>query len=129
MKRHLTIAAAIGLTFASSVAIAGGADTDDSNTILACAKNSNGQLRIVDDHDDCRRSEYAISWNTEGPAGPIGAQGDPGPQGDQGDPGPQGDQGDPGPQGDQGDPGPQGDQGDPGPQGDQGDPGPTGRPG
>ncbi len=79
-------------SLASSVALAGGDNSQDT-TILACAKNNNGQLRIVDDLDDCQNSEYAISWNLEGPPGPQGDQGDPGVAGE---PGPEGDQGDPG---------------------------------
>ena len=82
MKRYLAVFTVIVLAFASSVAIA-----SDDNTILACVKNWNGQLRIVDSFDDCRRWEHEVSWNSEGPMGPAGPQGEPGVPGPQGDPG------------------------------------------
>jgi hypothetical protein len=43
-------------------------------TIHACAQKENGQLRVVEDPDDCRPSEIALSWNdddAEPPAPPI----------------------------------------------------------
>ena len=122
MRRYVTAAAAIGLALASSVALAGG-DTNEDTVILACAKNNNGQLRIVDDQDDCKNSEYPVSWNAEGPAGPIGPQGQPGP------PGPQGETGEPGVKGETGDQGIQGERGTPGPQGEPGEQGIQGVPG
>lgn len=73
-----------------------------------------GQVRLVDDGEQCKKGETAIAWNQEGPPGEPGPPGPPGPEGKQGE------KGDPGP------PGPQGPQG---PKGDKGDPGPPGPPG
>ena len=58
--------------------------------INACAKDSNGSLRIVSSADDCRNNETFLSWNIVGPQGEQGPQGEPGPQGEQG---PQGEPG------------------------------------
>jgi cysteine-rich repeat protein len=103
--------------------------------IYGCYKKQNGQLRIVNNPNDCRPSEVAISWNLvgpkgdkgdpgpQGPQGEIGPQGPPGPQGEQG---PQGTEGPQGPQGTEGLQGPQGEKGPQGPQGQQGAPGATG---
>jgi hypothetical protein len=110
-------------------------DDEGSRRIHACVSRSKGTVRVVDEHSDCARGEYALAWNIEGeqgPPGPAGPQGDTGSQGPQGDVGPQGPQGETGPQGDagpqgpQGDVGPQGPQGETGPQGPQGDVGPQG---
>ncbi len=73
MNRRGRIALAVGL--ASTVAVIGGvtvsatAETDADATISACAKQTNGGLRLA---DECRRSEVPVSWNVEGPAGPPG---------------------------------------------------------
>jgi hypothetical protein len=61
-----------------------------------------GNVRIVDEPDDCRRTEDPLSWNRQGPAGAAGAAGPQGETGLQGEAGPQGEpgaQGEPGPQG------------------------------
>ncbi len=87
--------------------------------ILACADRQ-GDVRIVDSHDDCRRNETPVRWNVQGPEGPRGAVG---PQGPQGPSGPQGERGAAGPQGEQG---PQGEPGAAGAQGPQGTQGPAG---
>jgi hypothetical protein len=91
--------------------------------VRACA-DKQGDLRIVDSHDECRRNETPVQWNVRGPQGPrgeIGPQGVPGQPGIQG---PQGDRGPIGPEGPKGEPGEQGPQGDVGPQGAQGPAGP-----
>jgi Collagen triple helix repeat (20 copies) len=88
--------------------------------ILACADRQ-GDLRIVESHEECRRNETPVRWNVRGPQGPrgeIGPQGLPGPRGEQG---PQGEQGPAGPQGPAGEPGPKGETG---PQGARGPAGP-----
>ena len=100
-----------------------------SAVLNACVSNTNGYLRIVASADDCRNSEYHISWNIQGipgPEGPQGLQGDAGPQGEQGEPGPKGDIGLTGPQGPQGPQGETGAQGPQGVQGEQGEAGPQG---
>jgi hypothetical protein len=58
-------------------------------SIHACAKKSNGALRLA---HRCRKSEHAVTWNARGPAGspgPRGATGASGATGPQGPPGTQ----------------------------------------
>lgn len=103
-----------------SFALMGNRGWCEDDVIDACYNGNNGQLRIVDEPDECRPSEEAISWNIEGPQGETGPQGLEGPAGSQGEIGPEG------PAGPQGPEGPQGPQGDTGPQGPQGEVGPVG---
>lgn len=49
-----------------------------ADTINACAKQSNGKLRLVADLGQCRSNEAPISWESQGPQGPAGPQGPPG---------------------------------------------------
>ena len=114
------------------------ASESPSPTIHACVQRDSGQVRIIAANERCRRSESALDWNAEGPAGPSGAAGGNGPAGPKGDPGPKGDtgsKGDPGLKGDPGAAGPAGadgpagaagTQGEMGPMGPQGDTGPAG---
>jgi hypothetical protein len=115
--RKPTPGAVIGLV-ALVAALAGGAYAaipGDDGTIHACyaTKNglllgiphSKGDLRAVDAAEDCRSYEKAVSWNQEGPQGPVGPAG---PRGPQGDPGPKGDPGPPGATGPAGPVGPSG---------------------
>jgi hypothetical protein len=93
-----------------------------NNTIYACV-NRNGDARIVDPTEECRRQETLVRWNVVGPQGPAGApgpQGPAGPQGLQGVAGPQGTIGPTGATGQTGSVGPQGPKGDTGAQGPQG---------
>ena len=64
--------------------------------IRACA-DKQGDLRIVDSHDECRRNETPVRWNVRGEQGPIGPQGPAGQPGPQGETGPQGARGPAGP--------------------------------
>jgi hypothetical protein len=73
-----------------------------SAVIRACAANATGQLRIVGDAEDCRRTETLVRWNMRGPKGDKGDTGDRGPRGLPGPTGPQGPQGAPGPPGNDG---------------------------
>lgn len=45
---------------------------DDGNTIHACKKNQSGDVRLVDDADQCKPSETLVEWGVQGPAGPSG---------------------------------------------------------
>jgi hypothetical protein len=81
--------------------------------LLACA-NRQGDLRLVDSHDECRKNEIPVQWSVRGPQGP---QGPVGPQGMTGEQGPQGEQGAQGAQGPAGPEGPQGPEGARGPAG------------
>src|SRR5580765_1931216 len=67
----------------------------NNNTIYACVTRD-GDARIVDFNEQCRRHETRLHWNVVGPQGPAGATG---PQGATGPAGPQGAQGVVGPQG------------------------------
>jgi hypothetical protein len=71
-------AVAVGLLAAvvlAGVAYAGIAVLSQSSVITACKRNSTGAARIVDDASQCRSSETALSWNTEGLPGPPGPPG------------------------------------------------------
>jgi len=46
-----------------------------SGLLVACAKTSNGDLRLVAAASDCTRYERAVSWNVQGPAGQAGPRG------------------------------------------------------
>jgi len=116
-------------TAASSLCYAGNATLSATTSVIAgeilygCYKKENGQLRLVNNTDQCLPSEMSISWNQKGAPGP---QGSAGPAGSQGPVGLQGSAGPPGPvglQGPMGLPGPVGIQG---PMGQQGPAGPTG---
>lgn len=91
---------------ALAVAVGGGtyaaAADPDEGVIHACAKSRIGQLRVVPVGEECRSSEFAMSWNERGATGPQGDPGPAGPEGERGHPGPAG------PQGDKGDAGPSG---------------------
>src|SRR5262249_49727039 len=84
-------------------------------TIHACVDDKSGAVRIVNDGDDCRSKEHAVSWNRRGPAGPAGAVGPAGPigptgaAGERGAPGPGGHEGPVRPQRPPGAPGAAGD--------------------
>jgi hypothetical protein len=127
----LAAVAAIGVT----AAVAYAAVPSANGVINACYRangGDQGQVRLVDDADDCRRNEKHISWNQVGPRGPKGEKGDTGAQGPKGDTGSQGPRGETGPQGLRGLQGEKGDTGaagPAGPQGLQGDKGETGAPG
>jgi hypothetical protein len=80
--------------------------------IFGCYQKNNGQLRIVQNANECRPSEKFIQWNDEvglqGPTGPQGPQGPVGAKGDTGAQGPVGPTGSTGVQGSQGPIGPEG---------------------
>ncbi len=91
-----------------------------------------GQVRIIDQDDQCGRNEALLVWSVtgpQGPAGPGGPQGPAGPQGVTGATGPQGPAGPIGATGPKGDTGAQGATGAQGPQGPAGPTGPAGRAG
>ena len=81
-----TSAAATGILV---LLVAGGgyAIAAGGSTMHACAKKSNGALRLA---GKCKKSEKAVSWNVTGPQGTQGPQGSQGSQGPQGPQGPQG---------------------------------------
>ncbi len=149
--RVLRLALIVGVTLgaAAGAAYAVSANQPSTTTINAC-RGPLGLLRVVNDPNDCRHGEQAISWNVQGPkgdpgpAGPAGPAGAKGAKGDTGATGPKGDTGATGPMGVAGPigpigpagldgvagavgpPGPAGADGAPGPAGPQGPAGPTG---
>lgn len=57
------------------------ASSASAQVINACVNNVTGFVRIVSDPNDCRPPDSPISWNVQGPAGPMGepgAMGEPG---------------------------------------------------
>ena len=52
-----------------------------ADTIEACAKTRNGKLRVVADPTECKKREFSISWESDGPEGPAGPEGPQGPAG------------------------------------------------
>ena len=116
-------------TSTSSLCYAGNATLSTATSVITgeilygCYKKENGQLRLVNNTDQCLPSEMSISWNQKGAAGPQGPEGPAGAQGSGGLQGSAGPPGAAGPQGSAGLPGPAGIQG---PMGQQGPAGPTG---
>jgi hypothetical protein len=45
------------------------------SSIKACAKKSNGAMRLIDVSKKCKKSERTLSWGTQGAAGATGATG------------------------------------------------------
>jgi hypothetical protein len=74
MKGHLRRWLLCGAAATAILGALGGfayAKATSDNTISACAKTANGQLRL-DTGDGCLPSEQAIQWNQTGPQGPSG---------------------------------------------------------
>ena len=55
----LACALTLGFVYAGSQVLA----SHDAETIHGCVKNSNGQLRVVDDPSECNPSETSIDWS------------------------------------------------------------------
>ncbi len=117
----LTIALIAAMAFiAGSIMTARG----QGDLMFYACESQNGKLhQITTREPDCPRKDTLVSWNENGPVGPVGSVGPEGPQGAQGVPGLQGETG---PQGLQGETGPKGLQGETGPQGATGADGPKG---
>lgn len=54
------------------------------STIKACAKKSNGAMRLIDASKNCKKSERTLTWGTQGDAGATGAAGSTGATGSTG---------------------------------------------
>jgi hypothetical protein len=83
---------ALGVAGIAAFALVGVSGASDTTTISACV-NADGRLRIVHASGACKHTESSLTWNVQGPIGPIGLQGptgDPGPAGATGAQGPQG---------------------------------------
>ena len=83
LPRRLVISATALVVAASGAAAysAVGASRDDASTIQACRNRASGLVRIVSDPARCTKRESAISWNVQGPRGPVGPAGPMGPAG------------------------------------------------
>jgi len=57
------------------------ASSASAQVINACVNDATGFVRIVTDSSECRPPDSPISWNVQGPAGPMGQ---PGPMGEPG---------------------------------------------
>ena len=121
MLRRALIAGVLCIVVATVASVAW-AVTSANGKIVACAKKSNGDLRLVGAAKDCRKTERAVTWNTTGPQGPRGPAGPPG------EAGADGLDGEDGVDGDDGEDGLDGDDGAQGPRGPQGPAGPGGEP-
>ncbi len=51
------------------------------SSIKACAKKSNGAMRLIDVKKKCKKSERTLTWGTKGAAGAKGARGSAGTNG------------------------------------------------
>jgi hypothetical protein len=75
MSPRETASMAVAVT-ALAVAVGTGtyaaAAASDDGVIHACAESTVGQLRVVQGSEDCRDSEFAMSWNERGATGPAG---------------------------------------------------------
>jgi hypothetical protein len=88
LRPHVSFANAMSIV-AVFIALGGGAYALSSvrasdSTIRGCFKKKKGTLRIVAAGKGCKKSERAISWNQQGPAGQqggVGPQGATGPAG------------------------------------------------
>ncbi len=87
---------ALGLALSYAVPVAA-----QDKAIYACV-NREGELRLVNPTEPCRRNETRVLWSVVGPQGPQGPAGPQGPTGPQGPAGPQGTLGPQGPAGPQG---------------------------
>jgi hypothetical protein len=68
------------LVTALSVGVVSNANATNGNVIKACANKKTGAMRFLA-RGSCKSSETSLSWNQQGPTGPIGATGAPGPAG------------------------------------------------
>ena len=111
----------VGAVFLGQAGWAALASHAADERVFACVKR-NGDVRIVEQGERCKKNEQSMSWSIEGPKGDTGAAG---PQGAQGPAGPQGEQGLKGDPGTDGAAGPAGPAGPTGPQGPAGESGGT----
>lgn len=86
-KHHIWVVLVSAGISAVAFAIAHATIPDGNGVIHGCYRNSEGNLRVVNDPTSCRHDETALSWSQTGPQGPQGPIGAPGPQGPQGVPG------------------------------------------
>jgi hypothetical protein len=111
---HLTRPARIGLTIVGAAAIALCASgvtyaaTSSSGRSLKACVNSAGHLAVLSSKGKCPKKYTAVTFNTVGPRGAIGAKGATGPKGATGATGPAGAPGADGAAGSPGETGPQG---------------------
>ena len=70
MKSHLSlplsfaiVMSVLSMTFAMQVS---------ADTLGACVKNNNGNMRLANSAEDCRKREHFVSWSIQGPTGPTG---------------------------------------------------------
>jgi hypothetical protein len=87
IKHHIWVVLVSSGISAAAFAIAHATIPDGNGVIHGCYRNSDGNLRVVNDPTSCRHDETALSWSQTGPQGPQGPVGAPGPQGPQGVPG------------------------------------------
>ena len=85
MRRRIGRAVSAALlvaVVATGTALASRSVLGEGDVLYACTQNTSGVLRLVANTGDCRSTETAVQWNTQGPPG------DRGPEGPQGSAGP-----------------------------------------
>ena len=75
MRSRLIASFAAGVLISGLVVGGFAVAQPDEVEFTACVKNNNGQMRLVDSGDDCRTSEYPVTWNQAGQPGPPGPSG------------------------------------------------------
>ena len=64
--------------------LSAGVSNAAGESIKACAKKSNGAMRLIDASKNCKKSERTLTWGTQGDAGATGATGASGANGTNG---------------------------------------------
>jgi hypothetical protein len=88
--RRRVVLAGVVVAAIVSAGVAYSSGGSASSTLTACVNETNGNMRLVGSASDCRQHESAVTWNSEGTAGPTGPTGPQGPTGARGATGPQG---------------------------------------
>jgi hypothetical protein len=73
--RFPMVVAGLIVAILASSALSGALADPSAEVLYACAKNGNGQLRLVAADEACNKSEHAVQWGVQGPAGPPGPSG------------------------------------------------------
>lgn len=88
MKGTPVILAVAGTLLAGGLVGVGYADHENDGTIHVCVKRSNGKIKNrVERPRQCEDTQYAMTWNKEGPKGDRGKRGKRGKRGPEGPPG------------------------------------------
>src|SRR5918993_5642059 len=84
IRRSVVQAAALGIAVLALTVGGATAGLDAvavENGVIKACRHKSGILLIPSAGKGCKRSEQALTWNVQGPAGPAGKDGAPGPAG------------------------------------------------